>query len=211
VAEEPELQHWLRWSLSSTANPAGASTLAANSTSTLTPRKRDALEAVASAIAGVGQMTAQKPAGSPLSHPGGHRHTETFYLMRCRPAVPTPPSAARVLVIDWDRRVRAALGQLLASEPGLTLCGEAACAASALSQLAAAPPDIVLIDPLLPTAADGTQVVRAAAEAGTRVVVLTADRSLRTSARRLGAAALDKDGDHEQLLATLRGPRRAER
>ena len=51
----------------------------------------------------------------------------------------TPPSAARVLVIDWDRRVRAALGQLLASEPGLTLCGEAACAASALSQLAAAP------------------------------------------------------------------------
>ena len=124
----------------------------------------------------------------------------------------TPPSAARVLVIDWDRRVRAALGQLLASEPGLTLCGEAACAASALSQLAAAPPDIVLIDPLLPTAADGTKVVRAAAEAGTRVVVLTADRSLRASARRLGAAAaLDKDGDHEQLLAALRGPRRADR
>ena len=52
----------------------------------------------------------------------------------------------------------------------------------------------MLIDPLLPTAADGTKVVRAAAEAGTRVVVLTADRSLRASARRLGAAAaLDKD------------------
>ncbi len=54
--------------------------------------------------------------------------------------------------------------------------------------------------------------VRAAAEAGTRVAVLTADRSLRASARRLGAAAaLDKDGDHEQLLAALRGPRRAGR
>jgi two-component system response regulator DevR len=125
--------------------------------------------------------------------------------------VRTPPAAARVLVIDRDRRVRAALRQLLASEPGLTLCGEAADAASALGQLAADPPDLVLIDPLLPTAADGIPVVRAAAEAGTRVVVLTADKSLRASARRLGAAALDKDGDHEQLLTALRGPRRAGR
>ena len=123
----------------------------------------------------------------------------------------TPPAAVRVLVIDRDRRVRAALRQLLASEPGLTLCGEAADAASAFGQLAADPPDLVLIDPLLPTAADGIPVVRAAAEAGTRVVVLTADRSLRASARRLGAAALDKDGDHEQLLAALRGPRRTGR
>jgi chemotaxis response regulator CheB len=121
--------------------------------------------------------------------------------------VRTPRSAVRVLVIDRDRRVRAALRPLLASEPDLTLGGEAADAASALGQLAAQRPDAVLVAPLLPTAADGTPVVRAAAEAGARVIVLTADRSLRTSARRLGgAAALDKDGDHEQLLAALRGP-----
>lgn len=74
--------------------------------------------------------------------------------------MPTPRSAVRVLVIDRDRRVRAALRQLLASEPGLTLGGEAADAASALGQLAAHPPAAVLIDPLLPTAADGTQVVQ---------------------------------------------------
>jgi DNA-binding NarL/FixJ family response regulator len=102
--------------------------------------------------------------------------------------------------------VRAALRQLLASEPGLTLCGEAADTVGALGQLAALRPDTVLVDPLLPTAAEGRQVLRAAIKAARRAVVLTADRPLRTTARRLGAAAvLDKDGDHGRLLAALRG------
>ncbi len=41
--------------------------------------------------------------------------------------------------------VRAALCQLLASEPGLEVCGEAADAAGALGQLAARLPDVVLV------------------------------------------------------------------
>ena len=50
--------------------------------------------------------------------------------------------------------------------------------------------------------------LREAAGVGLRVVVLTADRPLRVSARRLGiTAALDKDGDHDRLLAALRGHR----
>jgi DNA-binding NarL/FixJ family response regulator len=120
--------------------------------------------------------------------------------------MPQPPPDVRVLVVDKDPRVRAALRQLMASEPGLEVCGEAADAAGALGQLAARLPDAVLVDPLLPAAADGLPVLRAAASAGIRVVVLTSDRPLRASARRLGiTAALDKDGDHDRLLAVLRG------
>ena len=121
--------------------------------------------------------------------------------------MPQPPPDVRVLVIDRDPRVRAALRQLLASEPGLEVCGEAADAAGALGQVAARFPDAVLVDPLLPTVAAGMPVLSAVAGAGMRVVVLTADRSLRASARRLGiSAVLDKDGDHDRLLAALRGP-----
>ena len=48
----------------------------------------------------------------------------------------------------------------------------------------------------------------AAVSAGIRVVVLTADRPLRAGARRLGITeVLDKDGDHDELLAALRGHR----
>lgn len=116
-----------------------------------------------------------------------------------------PPRTVRVLVVDRDPRVRTALRQLLAGEPGLTVCGEAADARGALGQLAAEPPDTVLVDPLLPTSADGLPVLSAAVSAGIRVVVLTADRPLRVSARRLGVTAvLDKDGNADQLLAALR-------
>ena len=119
-----------------------------------------------------------------------------------------PPPDVRVLVIDQDPRVRAALRQLLASEPGLEVCGEAADAAGALGQLAARLPDVVLIDPLLPTAAAGMPVLSGVAGAGMRVVVPTADSPLRASAFRLGiTAVLDKDGDHDRLLAALRGHR----
>jgi DNA-binding NarL/FixJ family response regulator len=48
-----------------------------------------------------------------------------------------PPPDVRILVIDRDPRVRAALCQLLADEPGLEVCGEAADAAGALGELAA--------------------------------------------------------------------------
>lgn len=116
----------------------------------------------------------------------------------------------RVLVVEHDQRVRTALCQLLASEPGLASCGEAADAPGALAQLAAQSPAVLLIDPLLPTAADGMKVLRTAVSTGTRVIVLTADRSLRTAARRLGiGAVLDKDGDRGQLLAVLHGAQAA--
>ncbi len=122
--------------------------------------------------------------------------------------MPQQPRPVRVLVVDRDPRVRTALRHLLASEPGLTACGEAADAAGALGQLTGQPPDTVLVDPLLPTAADGMPVLSAAVSAGIRVVVLTADRPLRASARRLGVTAvLDKDGNADQLLAALRGHR----
>jgi DNA-binding NarL/FixJ family response regulator len=98
--------------------------------------------------------------------------------------MPQPPRAVRVLVVDRDPRVRTALRQLLAAHP----------------------PDTVLVDPLLPTAADGIPVLSAAVSSGIRIVVLTADRPLRASARRLGiTGVLDKDGDHDELLAALRG------
>lgn len=122
--------------------------------------------------------------------------------------MPQPPRTIRVLVVDRDPRVRNALRQLLAGEPGLTVCGEAADAAGALGQLTVQPPDTMLVDPLLPTAANGLPVLSAAVSAGIRVVVLTADRALRASARRLGiTGVLDKDGNHDELLVALRGHR----
>ena len=96
--------------------------------------------------------------------------------------MPEPHADISVLVADRDARVRAALRQLLVTEPGLWAAGEAADAASAMGQLADLLPDTLLVDPLLPTAAEGMTLLCAAVGAGIHVVVLTADRVLRSRA-----------------------------
>lgn len=95
--------------------------------------------------------------------------------------MPVPVLAGR----RRDSRVRAALRGLLNSEPGLTCCGEAR-EAAAIGQLAAERPGCTSHRPAAAPAAEGTQVLCAAAAARIGVVVLPpAERSVRCFASAL--------------------------
>jgi DNA-binding NarL/FixJ family response regulator len=61
----------------------------------------------------------------------------------------------RVLIVVADRRVRRDLAQLLALAPELEVAGVAADIPSALAELAASVPDVVVVDPRLPTVEAG--------------------------------------------------------
>jgi DNA-binding NarL/FixJ family response regulator len=76
--------------------------------------------------------------GSPVSRPGS------------RAASLPDGSPVRVLVVDADRRVRAAMASLIALAGGLELVGSVAHVAGAVEALETAPVDVVVIDPKLP-------------------------------------------------------------
>ncbi len=59
---------------------------------------------------------------------------------------PTPATPAKVLIVDDHPIVRHGLGQLIADEPGLTLCGSAASPSEAMREVEASRPDLVLLD-----------------------------------------------------------------
>jgi DNA-binding NarL/FixJ family response regulator len=100
----------------------------------------------------------------------------------------TPPPA-RILIVDDHPIVRLGVRQMIAAEPGLTICGEAASAATAL-QLLATKPDLAIVDLSLEDA-NGLDLIRSLREAapGVRVLVLSmhdealfAERALRAGA-----------------------------
>lgn len=56
----------------------------------------------------------------------------------------------RILIADDHRLIRRAVGDLLAQEPGLEICGEAADTASALEMARELNPDLILLDISMP-------------------------------------------------------------
>lgn len=118
----------------------------------------------------------------------------------------------RVLIVDDHPVVRQGLRSLLDVADGITVAGDAADGAEALSlaeslSLAEPPgPDLVLLDLKLP-GMDGLSVLSALREAGHRVLVLTSatDPSRAREAVRAGAAGvLYKDIDPDALVRAIR-------
>jgi DNA-binding NarL/FixJ family response regulator len=119
------------------------------------------------------------------------------------------PSRPRVLLADPDLRVRKALRELLSAEPDLDICASVGTASAALEYISAEPPDVVLMDVLLPGPADGLRLLTALQRLGLPAVVLTADSSLRDQAQQSGATAfLEKDGQVHLIVSALRSASR---
>ena len=132
-----------------------------------------------------------------------------------RHAGPMPPvsrtrsqPAARVLIIDQDRRVRRDLAGLISLRPGLKVVGTAGDPAAAVEAVRAERPDVVLIDPRLPDVDAGFAVmaVMRARWPGTRFVVMSHVGGLEDLALARGADAfVAKSGEHMVLLDAIAG------
>ena len=120
----------------------------------------------------------------------------------------TPPRQ-RVLLADPDLRVREALRELLSAEPDVDICASVGTAGAALEHISAEPPDVVLMDVLLPGPADGLKLLAALQRLGLPAVILTAASSLRDQTQQSGATAfLEKDGQVDRIVSALRAASR---
>lgn len=111
-------------------------------------------------------------------------------------------SPIRVLVVDDDARVRAALSQTIALESGLVMVAAVADTAAALAWAERCDSDVALIDLFLPELASGLTLVRLLAQR-TRcpVVAMSMRGGLRTAALAAGASSfVEKDWDIDAVL-----------
>ena len=123
--------------------------------------------------------------------------------------VPEDPGMApklRILIVDDDARVRRALGGLIECAPDLTVVGEAGSTSGARRLDLELGPDVVVLDLLLPQAADGLQVLRELRGRGRPVVAISRMGELGPQAMGAGAHAfLEKHGrDVDDLLDMIR-------
>jgi DNA-binding NarL/FixJ family response regulator len=114
----------------------------------------------------------------------------------------------RVMIVDSHRPVRDILTELLGTEPDLAVAATCADGPAAIRAAEQSRPDIVLIDPQLPTE-DGVDVVRrlATMHPGARVLILTASPHDRLVARATAAGAhevLSKSIPYPAILAAIR-------
>lgn len=117
-----------------------------------------------------------------------------------------PP--VRVMLVDDHAVVREGLRAFLQLQPDIEVVSEAAGGAAAVEAAAAARPDVVLMDLLMPEG-DGVEAIRGLATAapGTRVLVLSSftDDEKVFAAMQAGAAGyLLKDVEPDQLAAAIR-------
>ena len=114
----------------------------------------------------------------------------------------------RVLIVDDDPLVRAALTMMLSGADGLTVVGEAADGAAGLTAIAAHRPDVVLMDIRMP-GMDGlaaTEAIRKRPDPPEIIVLTTFDADAHVlRALRAGASGfLLKDTPPVQLVAAIR-------
>ena len=113
----------------------------------------------------------------------------------------------RVLIVDDHRAVRDGLRQLVATDQGLEIAGEAADADEALRLARATSPDVIVLDNEMP-GRRGLDIVPElhALVPRARIVIFSLDDGLRDAALRSGAAAfVAKDAPVEKVLHALRG------
>ena len=111
----------------------------------------------------------------------------------------------RILIADDNPQVRAALRTFLSTHPDFEVAGEAADASTALRLARKYPPDVALVDILLPEAVDGLTVLRTlTSELAVPTVAFSIDGGVGDSALTAGACLfLEKDGSPERLVAAL--------
>lgn len=117
-------------------------------------------------------------------------------------------SAIRILAVDDHPVFREGLVTIIASQPDMTLAGEASNAADAVSQFKRLRPDVTLLDLRLP-GADGVEALRAIRQdaAGARVIVLTtsdSDGAIQQALRAGAAAYVLKSMPKHELLEVIR-------
>jgi DNA-binding NtrC family response regulator len=115
-------------------------------------------------------------------------------------------SLIRLLVVDDDVRVRAAIGQTIALEDDLVMVADAANARSALVVAEEADPSVALVDVLLPDDMSGLSLVRRLNQRpGCAVVAMSVRGGLRGASLAAGAVAfVEKGGDIDALLDAVR-------
>ena len=124
-------------------------------------------------------------------------------------AAPTARRTARLLIVDAEAIVRYGLRQLFASDPGLTVVGEAATPRDALVVADRCPPDLVLLDLDLGRGdTAGVELARTLMRRlrGLRVLVFTGcrDRDLMLQAMRLGVHGyLRKGAETAEILRAV--------
>lgn len=120
----------------------------------------------------------------------------------------------RVLIADDHEVVRRGLRALLATDPAVTLVGEAADGRAAVDLAAQLQPDVVLMDLVMP-GLDGIEATRQLLQVspGSKVVVLTSfpdDQRVLPAIRAGALSYLLKDVPAEQLLAAIQAAHRGE-
>lgn len=112
----------------------------------------------------------------------------------------------RLLVVDDDPRVRAAIAQTVSGEDDLALVAECSDALGAVALAASSFASVALVDLLLPDKRIGLDLVRSlASTSGCAVVAMSVRGGLRHDALAAGAVAfVEKGGDIEAVLAAVR-------
>jgi NarL family two-component system response regulator LiaR len=120
----------------------------------------------------------------------------------------------RVLVADDHHVVRKALCNLIASEPGMEIVGEAADGLEAVHQMRALQPDVLLLDLAMPRV-NGLEAIHQIKEElpGSRILVLTSfgeDKNIFAAIKAGAMGYLLKDSSPEELLQGIRDVHRGE-
>ena len=112
----------------------------------------------------------------------------------------------RVVVIDDDARVRAAIGKTLALEVDLAMVGDAASADAAVALVERTYPAVALVDVLLPDDIIGLELIKSLSQRpGCAVVALSVRTGLRHAALGAGAHSfVEKGSDIDLLLGAVR-------
>ncbi len=125
----------------------------------------------------------------------------------------TEPVSISVIVADDQRLVRAGFRVILASEPDITVVGEAADGAEAIALTRQHHPTVVLMDIRMPNV-DGLAAARTIlAETDSRVLMLTtfdADEYVYAALRAGASGFLLKDAPTEQLIGAVRSVARGD-
>ena len=114
-----------------------------------------------------------------------------------------------ILIVDDHQVVRSGLRQLIGSEPGLTICGEAKDAATAQQQVEEHHPDLILLDLSLEGGLNGIELIRQlhSRDPDLRVLILSMHDEALYAERALGAGAegyVMKRAPSEELLQAIR-------